>query len=343
MTIILAKAIALVAALAGLDGIQADDGDQAAVAKVVREAHTTNWSDTTQVVIQAHVPGPAMWKLTQGTSTVWVLGVLEQTPQDLTWDTRRLRRTLSGAHALILPGHTTVSPEALRQWDNYSRRPPAQQLPNDIPVSAENRIDRLVRTEPGIYGMDRRFKRVRLGVEMHIVVRDNHHIAAYQLVKDVEALPETIGIPETVAFNLSGDDLARGLQKLSVAGEDACLDDYLDDIDWDIKVLPSVARAWATGDILALEKDYRSPPGLVCNLLVPGWKEQYEAYNVSAMTHTLEGALAKPGKSVALVPLGDLLRKGGVLDRLQSEGVVITSPPSDAPSGDAPSPTDAPK
>jgi hypothetical protein len=55
------------------------------------------WSDVTEVVVRVKVAGPAMWKLTRGQSNVWVLGTLAETPENLTWDTTRLKRLLKGA------------------------------------------------------------------------------------------------------------------------------------------------------------------------------------------------------------------------------------------------------
>src|SRR6185312_2944987 len=123
MAIVLANLAVGAAVMAGLQiaAGQPAANDQAKVTEAVRTAHETAWSDATQVVVEAPVPGPAMWKLTRGTSTVWVLGVLEQTPQDLSWDNHRLRRILSGANALIVPGNTIVGEPALRQWQADSK------------------------------------------------------------------------------------------------------------------------------------------------------------------------------------------------------------------------------
>ncbi len=303
------------------------------VAKAIEEAHTTTWSDATQVVIAAHVPGPAMWKLTRGASTVWVLGVLEQTPKDLTWDNRRLRRILKESNVLILPGATTVSDAAFHQWDVDSRYHLGDTLSQHTSLEVQYRLEQRLEAEH----MDgTRFsaglnfvKAARAGANLHVAVRDSHHILAYQIVKDVQALPEAALLLSVTPYTVSDDYLGEGLLHLSRAGDDACLDDYLSDIDWDLNVLPTAAHAWATGDIATLQKDYRAPPGLVCNLLVPQWKQDYETYNIEATAKTLNDELQISGKAVALVPMGDLLRKGGVLDRLQAQGVEITSPPSD--------------
>lgn len=326
--------IILAGALLGAEAEPATPpASDAEVAKVVEEAHKTTWSDATQVVVTAHVPGPAMWKLTRGPSTLWILGILEQTPQGLTWDSPRLRRILKESNALILPGRTTVSEEAFQQWDVASRYHAGDTVYKHISLGVQYRLDQRLKAEHldgTTFGSRLAFARpARVGADLHAVVRDTHHILTYQIVKDVQALPEASQLLPIVPYDVSADSLSLGLLQLSRAGEDACLDDYLSDIDWDLNLLPAAARAWASGDIVTLQKDYRAPPGLVCNLLVPQWKQQYEAYNLAKMTQALSDTLQIPGKTVALVPLGDLLRQDGVLDRLQAQGAEITSPPSD--------------
>ena len=47
---------------------------------------------------------------------------------------------------------------------------------------------------------------------------------------------------------------------------------------------------------------------------------------VNAAVVELEKALTKPGRAVAVIDLNYLLRRGGVLDRLQANGAQITAP-----------------
>ena len=53
---------------------------------------------------------------------------------------------------------------------------------------------------------------------------------------------------------------------------------------------------------------------------------QIEARNISETVTAIDAALKKPGKTIAIVNLGPLLRKGGVLEKLSSMGVAIQAP-----------------
>ena len=51
-----------------------------------------------------------------------------------------------------------------------------------------------------------------------------------------------------------------------------------------------------------------------------------EARNVAETVSAIDGALKKPGKTIAVVNLGPLLRKGGVLEKLAAMGVTVQAP-----------------
>ena len=53
---------------------------------------------------------------------------------------------------------------------------------------------------------------------------------------------------------------------------------------------------------------------------------QIEARNVAETVSAIDAALKKPGKTVAIVNLGPLLRKGGVLEKLAAMGITIQTP-----------------
>ena len=55
-----------------------------------------------ELVVQAKEPGPAWWVVTDGDSTVYILGMEGPIPPKLAWDRRWLDRRLKGANSLIL-------------------------------------------------------------------------------------------------------------------------------------------------------------------------------------------------------------------------------------------------
>jgi uncharacterized protein YbaP (TraB family) len=55
------------------------------------------------LVVSAKLPGPAWWKISDGDTTIYMLGTLQALPDGQAWDTGVLERRLDGAFAVILP------------------------------------------------------------------------------------------------------------------------------------------------------------------------------------------------------------------------------------------------
>src|SRR6516165_3761213 len=56
-----------------------------------------------ELVVVGRDRGPAWWSVTNGTSTVYVLGAPSLAPKRTEWDTATLDRRLKGASQVILP------------------------------------------------------------------------------------------------------------------------------------------------------------------------------------------------------------------------------------------------
>ncbi|MFZ0267867.1 TraB/GumN family protein, partial [Caulobacter sp.] len=55
------------------------------------------------LVVSAKLPGPAWWRISDGDTTIYMLGVLQALPRGQAWDTSVLDHRLEGAFAVILP------------------------------------------------------------------------------------------------------------------------------------------------------------------------------------------------------------------------------------------------
>ena len=94
---------------------------------------------------------------------------------------------------------------------------------------------------------------------------------------------------------------------------------------FDLDRAPKAAAAWAAGDMKTVLANYHGSALVDCldgSGKGAALMEQAADDAVDAITD----ALAAPGKTVAVLPLAPLLRKGGALDRLRAQGVVITTP-----------------
>lgn len=297
------------------------------ITEVVVHARKLDWSDLTEVVIRAKVPGPAMWKLTKGASTVWVLGVLEEAPTNLKWDDRPLKRTLDGARYLIVPGRAHYSEDNEKAYHRASMLPPVQSLKDVVSSTTYLRLGQTVDSQGGLT-IDKYTHYIpeRAGAELYEDILLDSGIGT-----DVDQIPQVQAMAGAStemreAFHFDGNRTGEELLRLTPAQNEACLNAYLDAVDFDRDTLPRMAQAWATGDLPTVLHLYQDSPALTCDLMTPDWAG-YEQEAMAGMTRTIEDTLKKPGKSVAVMTISQLLRKGGVLDQLHADGVDVTSPP----------------
>ncbi len=281
------------------------------------------WSDITEVVVRAHAPGPAMWKLTKGDSTVWVMGTLHVAPKGVTWDSTRLRHILTGAHFLILPrivDDWTISQQQMEL-------PGSQQLSDVVSARTYQRFqDVLNREKLDGLPIGLMFEPAWAGSWLISHVYYAHDITTHIVPPEIAGFAVQSGVIVKYVDRHTTRLQSRQYDRLDKATGEACLNDYLDGIDHDLATVDEMGKAWAEGDVSDILAHHRDPAWVTCFLSQPKYAQIYETYAVDDMVKAVDNALKAPGKSVAVMPISDLLRQGGILDRLRAEGVTITAP-----------------
>lgn len=281
----------------------------------------TQWSDITEVVVRARARGPAMWKLTRGDAVVWVLGVMDVKPNELDWNSNHFRRVLQGAKVLILPRES--------DWDpTNSDLPKHVQLPDVITAALWKRFETRTMNEGFSDTTYIHYKPVWAGARLMSDVIDEHDISDHIIPDKITELAQAEGVTVQPLQRDDAQTMLRLYDTLDAQSSEACLSDYLDSIDYLLTAMPRVTQAWARGDLKTVMRDHRELGYTTCIMSDPASAALYSSYAIDNMKAAVDDALKTPGKSVAVWPLSDLLRKDGVLDQLRAEGVVITSPAS---------------
>ena len=283
---------------------------------------------TGEVVVTKHLPGPALWKVTKGDAQVFILGAATPLPHLLQWDTLRLENALNGADALYLEPRPSLSPmELMRLAVNRGplELPGGQTLEKVLPPKEKERFTRLMVT---IHGKAQTYDRLKPAVAGLFLISDWRKAAGLSEGKPgttVMHLAEDAHVPVRSVGDFRLDPFVDTASKLSMADNIACFDAAMDDIDQESAHVPAMSAAWAKGDLKTVGQTYKASLLTGCLMRIPSVQKVLDR-GTDQGVQTVQAALIKPGKSVAVVDLNFLLRPNGVLDRLKAQGATITVP-----------------
>ncbi|MDC7681807.1 TraB/GumN family protein [Asticcacaulis sp. BYS171W] len=286
-----------------------------------------DWSQSeTEVVVRGKAGvGPALWRVTDGDSQVIIIGVLPVFPKKQKWTTKRVENALRGANRLITPADTTTGPGDL--WSLMSKKglPDRGTLKDSLPAGLYARYESTAR-RAGIPIRDfARDKPVWAGARLRREVLQKYGLSESEPLATIKGLARTAGVPVKAAGRYDAGPLFKAVNAMSEEGGEACLSHTLDDIDFDIDRAPVAAKAWSIGDIATVRAHYQGSALMKC---LSGSSVATAALNrgVADSVNAVSDALTRPGKSVAVLPLALLLRKGGVLERLRAKGYRVSAP-----------------
>ena len=272
-------------------------------------------------------PGPPQWTVRRGDAEVVVLGALSPLPHTLEWNTHRFDRALDGARLVILPPNGRIGlfdgaylllhqgdlrlPGGQRLWDRLT--PEERRRFDSLRSDAKTDAKRYEHLKPAIAGMtlEADFDKAA-GLSAAKPGSTVKRMAdARQLRTQVEGLPIAA--------------LFRSVVRMDENASHACLDAFLTDAERHRAQGRAMAEAWANGDLGRLKGEYLSSAVDQCIAGAPGLQAFVEKLTRDAQAQ-MDAALAKGGKTVAVIDLRVLLSANGVLDRLKAEGAAIGVP-----------------
>jgi len=287
-----------------------------------------DWSIET-VVVTAKKPGPAFWHVVSGKSEVWILGTLGPVPEDLNWDTGRLEYLLQGAKVLLLPPRGQVGPLEgiwfLITSGDVLRQPDGTLLESTLPPPLKARF---VAMRNSLHKDSDDYSEYKASVAGFMLERDflrANDLNGAQPLKTIEGVAERATVPSRRVATYEALDVIKEVPSLSNTGNWACMKDSLDDIDVMAQHARLAAQAWATGDLDGIKANYSDPKALDCLGQSASFSKLW-ARSVNDTLSAVNTALKTPGKTVAVVGIGELLRKNGLVDRLKAEGFAVEGP-----------------
>lgn len=281
-----------------------------------------------ELVVTARDPGPAWWRVSDGDSTVYVLGVPSVAPKQLAWDRSTLERRLKGANELIV----TVDPVKVKLAGapgaliGYMRLKSGKPFEETLSEPMKSRFAQ-VREELGKpakrYGTGNALAASLMLIEDY---RDHARLTATDPSKPIRALARSQKI-KVEEKTYDAGSLLSAVSRTSRSAAMGCLQEALDEAQAGPGAVKQAAAAWAQGDVrgaLAGERTYER-----CVAAAPGALKLDSRFKAD-QAQAIAEALKKPGHSVAVVQLRPLLSQGGVLDRLRAQGLEIKTPGDEA-------------
>lgn len=271
-------------------------------------------------------PGPPLWRVRKGDGEVVVLGATSPLPHQLKWNERAVVRALDGAKALLAPPAPAFNPfEApgllAKLLSLKSRTPLARRAPPAV-YARVVQAAAVARTDPKVLqGWDP-------GVAGFILLDRFERAAGLSRGKPgttVARLAKAAGVPVKPLARVRAVSALDAFVKMDERRQDQCLDAAAGAVLWEAGHAVPAAEAWAQGR-LAEARRHRSDDAFdVCLEGAPGARALLEKSLADSLA-AVESALAGGGRTVAVIDLRLLDRRGGLLDRLRARGAEITVP-----------------
>lgn len=258
------------------------------------------------LVVVAPTTGPAWWKVSKGSTVVWVMALPpSNVPEDLAWDRSGVRRRMRGARVLLMP------PEGRSRFEGRWDEPFAPLVANEMDTAARGVGVRPQRylpvTLPAVFALREyyyRTERLALPIESQIIAEARRR-------RVIVERPPSMDVALTADMARTGD---AEIQTCALA--------MLKEVKTDPQDFRDTAALWAKGRVQEVIATPRSAWTYCINRILPGYSRRAIENQTVAIARTLD----RRRKAVAVVPLRLLVAEDGVLQRLKARGYVVADP-----------------
>ncbi len=295
-----------------------------AVAQTVPE-----WAQIEAVEVKAQ-PGPAVWHVTRGNSEVWVLGLVGALPRDLQWNKQYLSELFDGARAILMPPKANVALTdiawfVIRHGGELSL-PHGQSLQDGLPDDLRARFEAARDAVSGDANDYRTDIPIRAAMRLQQDFMKKAALSPREPRQTIDDLAGDKRIHSAPVTRFEAMDAVRDILKLNPPQQRVCLAQAAQDVTWGLAHAAPAARAWAVGDIKTVKANYSESRLGNCIMAAVQAFGDIDARNSAEYVSAIDAALNQPGKTIVVIGMGPLLRKGGVLDRLQALHMTIEGP-----------------
>ena len=288
-----------------------------------------DWAEIESVEVRER-PGPALWHLTRGNSEVWILGMAGAMPEDLEWNKEYVSELLDGTRAILMPPKadialTDIAWFLIRHGGKLSL-PRGQNLEDTLPGDLRARFVAVRDTVSDDVDDYRTDIPIRAAMRLQQDARDKTDLSFREPRRTIENLARRKRIPVSPVTRFEAMDAVRDIFKLTPQQQHVCLAQALEDVSWAMGHADTAARAWAVGDIKTVKAHYSEWRLGNCVIGAVQRFSDIDGRNIAEYVSAIDTALNQPGKTIVVIHMGPLLRKNGVLERLQALGIEMEHP-----------------
>jgi hypothetical protein len=276
------------------------------------------------LVVAAKLSGPAWWRISDGDTTIYMLGVPQALPKGQAWDTGVLERRLDGAFAVILPPEGKAGlgdlPAALALRGKLKSKIPLDEAVGDLaPKLARARAT--LGQRPDAYAG---WSPLGAGIMMAGDYRKSVRLEGGEPERTIGRLARKHGVKPRAAATYKAMPLIKtAVRDHSREAGLVCLEGVLDEVNAGPEAARAAARAWARGDVrgaIAGPRNFQR-----CILAMPGMAD-LDRKGTRDEVEALSAAMKTPGHAVAVYGVRSLVAKGGVLDQMRARGFEVSTP-----------------
>lgn len=269
-------------------------------------------------------PGdPALWRIADADSEIWLFGTVHVLPSDLHWRSDRVNTAFARADEFVT--ETDTSPAAMEQFPGLAQRygmlPPDQALSARLAPADQQRLAEATRALRLDHAQIERMRPwfAALQLSYAYALREGHTSdAGVESVLAAEARSRG----KHLSFFETPEEQIRILADLSPADETHFLSVTLRQIADEDESLDAMDEAWARGDVAALEA-----------ALAPQWAEAGPAVHEAvilrrnrAWADEIATRLDGSGRVFIAVGAAHLVGDGNVVDLLRARGIAVEGP-----------------
>ena len=315
-----------------------------------------------EIVVRGRVPGPPLWKVSNGEHVMWILPSIDMVPKDMTWETARVERLIAearefisipyGLYSITVPKNPLSIGRTYRTFKEVSHLPKGQSLDDVVPAALYERFDDL---KARYFPRDDSLEELTpyyAATEMTQQILDEENLVPFpRAMRDIDRFVQrNKSLRITDPGYLVQETIEPGeLQEIYAADAAAfppelqlpCLERRISFFERDLSVVKRQANGWALGrldDLYAQPLPHEGPDP--CVHLPEEWKDKAADAAKNRRERWLEAAesaLTNNLSTFAVLGVDDLVAPQGLLAELVSKGYTVEISAANAAHDDAPS------